>query len=515
MSSGSKPNIALLILGIIIASGAGYVFGQYPIAGLRETNLTLQSQVDQLTKANNDLIDRLEEISENLSATQLAFQTLLNNYDELSEVLASTQSELQSLVSSFEEIENQFLETKVDNTYLLGLYSSVWEKYANLIMAYNNLTSEEPVGEMVVTEITGIVNGDWESGNEGWLTQGVSNLVGGVKYLHKNELGTFTTQSVTLSGKNQGISFKIKPQPFGTDINFQVSIKGVAIFEETYQGLNSDFDWQDIIIPFRPLMQMREQYEFPIDDVYDIRFTVPAGDETGANIAIDDISLLEIEYRPEYPSDEELVGYYFDDFNTNTGIWDYQGTAYRDATNGYLVLNPAQRRARGHIWLKRPVSEPFVVNFKYKAGFGERSGADGLAFLFYQKKTIEAPDFPDQTHNVVGAMLSGRFSTSGYGVEFDNYQNGLDPSGNHIALRDQNTNHLDSVNDLRTEDFSWHAATIEVKENSVRVLIDSSEIFHWEGVLDNTNLALGFGAACGEDTNWAIIDDVSITILDQ
>ena len=48
------------------------------------------------------------------------------------------------------------------------------------------MTQGEPVGKLVVSEIPGIVNGDWENENEGWLTQGVSNLVGGVKFLHKN-----------------------------------------------------------------------------------------------------------------------------------------------------------------------------------------------------------------------------------------------------------------------------------------------------------------------------------------
>ncbi len=165
--------------------------------------------------------------------------------------------------------------------------------------------------------------------------------------------------------------------------------------------------------------------------------------------------------------------------------------------------------------MKRAVSEPFKISFRYKAGLGERSGADGLAFLFYQKKTIETPEYPDQTPNVVGAMLSGRFSTAGYGVEFDNYQNGHDPSGNHIALRDQFTNHLIYRDDLRTEDFEWHDVDIEVGENFVRVTVDSSEVFHWEGVWNRNNLSFGFGGACGADTNWAIIDDVSIQIIND
>ena len=48
-------------------------------------------------------------------------------------------------------------------------------------------------------------------------------------------------------------------------------------------------------------MNMRELYGFPIMRIYDIRFTVLAGEDTGANIALDNVSLVEIEYQPEEP----------------------------------------------------------------------------------------------------------------------------------------------------------------------------------------------------------------------
>jgi len=188
------------------ASGAGYVFGQSPITGLREESLALQSQVEQLTDANNDILERLEGISGGLSETQNAFDSLLSTYNHLSEILLSTQSELQDIVTSFDDLQSQIVESQANNTYLLGLYSSVWERYADLIVAYNNLTSEEPLGEMIVKEVEGVVNGNWENGNEDWLTQGVSNLVGGMKFLHKNEYGTFTTQSVTLTDRESAVS---------------------------------------------------------------------------------------------------------------------------------------------------------------------------------------------------------------------------------------------------------------------------------------------------------------------
>ncbi|MBL7168102.1 hypothetical protein ISS40_05465 [Candidatus Bathyarchaeota archaeon] len=304
MSDGPPFKTTLLIIGILVASGIGYVFGQIPITGLNEEinrvemdNIALQSQVTEVMDENDALITKLEVVLGNLSKVQLDYQVSYDSYKNEQEKLENTLLSLEEVLSSFHELKDDFIDIKENNSHLLGLYSSVWEKYADLIVAYNNLTSGEPVGEMVVTAISGIVNGDWENGNEGWLTQGVSNLVGGVKYLHKNDLGTFTTQSVTLTHKNQGLRFRIKPQPFGGVISFEISVKGVELCVEQYSGVNAD--WEEIIIPFRPLIQMREQYGFPIEDTYDIRFTVLAGENTGANVALDDITLLEIGYQPE------------------------------------------------------------------------------------------------------------------------------------------------------------------------------------------------------------------------
>ena len=299
MSAGLKPNVYLVLIGIILASGAGYLFGQSPVAGLQEEisqvsqeNIALQSQVEQLADANNELLDRLEEIAEDLSVTRSEFDNLLTEYIRREGDLLSIQSDFQNLLTGFEEAEAY-------ECMLLEDYSLAWERYAELLIAYNNLTSGEPIGRMVATEVSGIINGDWEDGNEGWLTQGVSNLVGGVKYLHQNEHGTFTTQSVTLSNRNQGLQCMVMPRPQMNEINLEISIGGVTLYIEHYSGPATDWEW--IIIPFRPLMQMRDQYGFPIEGVYDIRFTVPAGDDTGANIALDNVSLVEIEYIPEQP----------------------------------------------------------------------------------------------------------------------------------------------------------------------------------------------------------------------
>ena len=301
MSVGSKPSILLLIISVIISGGTFYSIGRGPIAGLQEEisligteNLAFQSQVEQLTDSNNVLLDRLEEITENLSATQFAFQTLQASFDELSGLLTSTQSDLQNLVSSYEE-------SQTNNSYLLGLYSSVWEKYADLITVYNNLTSVEPVGEMTFTRISGVVNGEFNEGG-GWVKQGKGGQGPPYASLWQYPSSTYLTQSVTFSSKDQGIVFKHKPSPFGAEVTFSFSIDGITVFSGTYSGVNENFDWEEVVIPFKPICEMKELYGFDGDGTYEIRFSVEAGEDNGARVAIDDVSLIVIEYKPEEPA---------------------------------------------------------------------------------------------------------------------------------------------------------------------------------------------------------------------
>jgi hypothetical protein len=93
----------------------------------------------------------------------------------------------------------------------------------------------------------------------------------------------------------------VDPRPFGGEISLEVSVKGVVLYVAEYSGINSNFDWEIITLPFRPIMVMREHYGFPIEDTYDVRFSVLAGENTGANIAFDNVSLVEIKYQPVEP----------------------------------------------------------------------------------------------------------------------------------------------------------------------------------------------------------------------
>jgi len=202
------------------------------------------------------------------------------------------------------------------------------------------------------------------------------------------------------------------------------------------------------------------------------------------------------------------IGEIRDDFSTDTGLWTYIGSAYRDEEHEYVVLTENINDQVGVIWLKRNVTSPFTAEFKYKAGGG--SGADGIVFMFYKQKNYE----PGKG-GYLGFNDAGGGEVPGYGIEFDNhyYFNSWDPQTSHIALiKDSVESHLIYVSDSRTGDNEWHDVKVEVSESTINVYIDGELLFTWNGTIDRTYGGIGFSAATGILNNWHIIDDVRLTL---
>lgn len=57
-----------------------------------------------------------------------------------------------------------------------------------------------------------------------------------------------------------------------------------------------------------------------------------------------------------------------DDFSTDSGMWDFLGSAYRDSVNQYLVLTEPIDWISGVVFFKISFTGAFTANFSYKAG---------------------------------------------------------------------------------------------------------------------------------------------------
>ncbi len=198
-----------------------------------------------------------------------------------------------------------------------------------------------------------------------------------------------------------------------------------------------------------------------------------------------------------------------DDFSSDTGLWEYYGSAYRDTSSGYVVLTENLNNQVGVIWLKQNITTPFTAEFRYYSGGG--SGADGLVFMFYRSR-----DYTPGGGGYLGFTSDASSEVPGYGIEFDShYQyNSWDPQTKHVALISNSvSNHIRYIPSDRIGDGRWHDVRVVVGTSEVEVYIDGELTLNWTGELDRSYGGIGFSAGTGVLNNWHIIDDVRISVL--
>jgi Bacterial lectin len=218
-----------------------------------------------------------------------------------------------------------------------------------------------------------------------------------------------------------------------------------------------------------------------------------------------------------------------DDFASDSGAWQYLGSAYRDQANQQLVLTTSSNDQTGVAWFKAPIRGSFIANFSYKAV------GDGFLLFFYKQKYPSGIAWEESygANGVAGGRLG--FNTQaiipGYGIEFDGWANiayefadiiggkpnpSADPSNNHIALiKDFTGNHIAYMNDPTIHDNVWHQASIEVQGSSITVYLDQKLTLQWSGTLDRTYDGFGFSGSNGQcEASWHIIDNFSLVARD-
>ncbi len=122
-------------------------------------------------------------------------------------------------------------------------------------------------------------------------------------------------------------------------------------------------------------------------------------------------------FEPVFRRVDAQTTSFSDDFSTNTGDWQYLGSAYRDQTNGYVViLTNTSFGQGGAIFFKQPIEGSFTANFSYLIGGGSRS-ADGITMFFYKEQYTSIDNGGSLGFSSPGKIVSG------YGIEFDSHQN--------------------------------------------------------------------------------------------
>jgi hypothetical protein len=208
---------------------------------------------------------------------------------------------------------------------------------------------------------------------------------------------------------------------------------------------------------------------------------------------------------------------------TQPSDWTFNGSATYDATAQTGVLTPAVNSQTGTIIYQNAiVTDSFVVRFDFRIS---TRGADGMGFM------IEKAG-----NSVVGGGGDGlgMVGLDGYGVELDDYDNGLcsdfndnhtavdrltacDVSGQPAALA--SSANLNAVYGYDIADGQWRTCTIHVANGAVSVTIDQDGSSN-RAALSNVRLTgfttgdlyyFGFSGATGAFSQTQEIRNVTIT----
>ena len=268
-----------VIIGLLVGGGIGYLIPQSKINELSMDNVSLEGMVTHLEGVNADLLSTLDDAEETVEDQKWYIDSL--------------EARTIQLIEQRDAIEAEYNDFK-------EIHQEMWIDYNALIQDYNEI-STTPVGQRIVSETSGVENGDFTD-EEDWLKQGKGGIGWGAAYLHQYEtFSTYLTQNIYLDSTNVGIKFDVKPEPLGGSIDLQVNIGDTMVYDNTFTGTNTEHDFETIIIPLKMLLKMREHYELPVEDYYSLKFTIPAGPESGALVIIDNVTLVNILYLPEHP----------------------------------------------------------------------------------------------------------------------------------------------------------------------------------------------------------------------
>jgi len=155
----TEYTVAGIIIALLIGSGAGYIYGQSPIAGYQENidrleaeNLDIREKKSQLLEENIALQDQLEGVKESFNDLESSLEKLDNDYKGLLSTLSILDAKNYSRTEEFELLPGQTQRYEYD----VG-YGIIW--FVEISHAYHS-------GSRFACDI------GWRQGEQGGLVSG-------------------------------------------------------------------------------------------------------------------------------------------------------------------------------------------------------------------------------------------------------------------------------------------------------------------------------------------------------
>jgi len=167
-------------------------------------------------------------------------------------------------------------------------------------------------------------------------------------------------------------------------------------------------------------------------------------------------------------------------FPTSSWMWFYEGAAHYDSVTGAIVIVPETGWVAGRAVPLLGIPSGygwFNFSFEYRIVDTGSGRADGFVFAFF----ADLSSLP--SIDSVRGGAEGFGSARAWGIEFDEYQNGFDPSAPHIALINASVEKHVAYNTSVSEAFVanvWHLCNVSIHytgtEMTVIVYIDRVKV---------------------------------------
>ena len=227
------------------------------------------------------------------------------------------------------------------------------------------------------------------------------------------------------------------------------------------------------------------------------------------------------------PNSSPLTLVFSDDFSTNpntNGQWtihrsfgDPKTEASWDAAGqGWDLVRPATSRGVAVFANYELTATTWRAEFRYRVGNlgGLQNGGDGFVFMFYKNKA--AYGTPASGYQK-GFELSNGTDVKGYGLQFDNYIQGCDPSPTdyYALIRDNVCSFLGGHEFDWIGDNNWHLVEFAFAEGGIRITIDGETTLETQlADPDYSFSGIGFSAGTGSAYGTYEIDNFRLWVAE-
>ena len=171
MEAEYKNILIGIVIGLLVGAGAGYFYGQSPIAGYKEDIKSLETE-------NLVLKDHREQLQGELTSIQAQVDILTANLTETLSSLKDLQTEFSKITTEYEALQLSYSELEEEYEELQSLYSVLEQEYNSLELSYEAVKGDYDKLRACIPPRVGIPYSELKKSAEGYSRNDLIGVCG-------------------------------------------------------------------------------------------------------------------------------------------------------------------------------------------------------------------------------------------------------------------------------------------------------------------------------------------------